>query len=145
MDACGYIGADAAVKLYRSVLARGGPRLHEQLGAYHTNACVEKGNDIVGKPSGYARLLETEDVNALVHAYANRKNNPQAQEDWWGGAVAWTISLQESVNSLEAQRAVMAQTCTNGAPGSSTRRPAHRKGAIGSQSPSAATAPKCRP
>ena len=87
-DACGYIAADAAVKLRDAVMALGGPWLHAELGRYHTDHCVDRSNGVLGLPGGHARVLVTEDVNKLVHAYANLTDHLHAQEDWWGGAVA---------------------------------------------------------
>ncbi len=89
LDACGYIGADAAVTLRDAALGLGDRWLQAPLRPYHSNACVKRGNNLLGRPGDVnASMLATEDVNTLVHAYANLKQHLQAQEDWWGGAVA---------------------------------------------------------
>ena len=89
LDACGYIGADAAVTLRDAALGLGDRWLQAPLPPYHSNACVKRGNNLLGRPGDVnASMLATEDVNTLVHAYANLKQHLQAQEDWWGGAVA---------------------------------------------------------
>ena len=89
LDACGYIGADAAVTLRDAALGLGDRWLQAPLRPYHSNAGVKRGNNLLGRPGDVnASMLATEDVNTLVHAYANLKQHLQAQEDWWGGAVA---------------------------------------------------------
>ena len=43
---------------------------------------------MLGEASEHARVLETEEVNSVVRNYAHLQSCPQAQEEWWGGAVA---------------------------------------------------------
>ena len=86
-DACGYIAADAVVRLRDAALAEAEGWLTAVLPDYANLAAVRLGEAALGR-GGAERVLEVADVNALVRQYSHLEARPQAHEEWWGGAVS---------------------------------------------------------
>jgi len=86
-DACGYIAADAVVRLRDAALAEAEGWLTAVLPDYANLAAVRRGEAALGR-GGAERVLEVADVNALVRHYSHLEAHPQAHEEWWGGAVS---------------------------------------------------------
>ena len=87
MDACGYIAADAVVRLRDAALSQANSWVHSSLPDYSALQTVVRGEEILHKRGG-ERVLTSDEVNVLVRHYAHLAANPQAHEEWWGGAVA---------------------------------------------------------
>ena len=86
-DACGYIAADAVVRLRDAALAEAEGWLTAALPDYASLAAVRRGEAALGR-GGAERVLEEADVNALVRHYSHLEAHSQAHEEWWGGAVS---------------------------------------------------------
>ena len=51
--------------------------------------CVIRGNKVLKKEDEtHAKILESDEINALVRDYAGLAEAIYAEEDWYGGAVA---------------------------------------------------------
>ena len=86
-NACGYIAADAVVRLREASLAEIDGWMSVTLPDYSQLTAVRWGEAAL-KRDGTERVLEVADVNALVRQYSHLHTHTQAQEEWWGGAVA---------------------------------------------------------
>ena len=99
MDACGYIAADAVVRLRDSALAEIDGWMTSSLPDYSTLTSVRRGEAALQR-GGAERVLEVADVNALVRHYAHLDAHPHAQEEWWGGAVALDYFLHVALSDF---------------------------------------------
>jgi len=81
-DACGYIAADAVVRLRDDALAEIDGWMTAALPDYSALHSVRRGEAALGR-GGAERVLEGSDVNALVRHYAHLEANTQAHEEWW--------------------------------------------------------------
>ena len=110
-DACGFIAADAAVRLRDAALAEPDGWASTALPDYSTEASVRRGEAALGRPASSAaehanRVLEVAHVNELVRSYANLTSDTQSQEEWWGGAIALDYFLEGALEDfLDSARA----------------------------------------
>ena len=114
VNACGFIAADAAVRLRDAALAEADGWTRAALPDYSTLGCVHRGEVALGRAKTATehagrgdhadRILDVADVNALVRCCSNLVSNTQAQEEWWGGAVAldhfFGAALDDFLNSV---------------------------------------------
>ena len=132
-DACGYIAADAVVRLRDAALAEAEGWLTVVLPDYANLAAVRRGEAALGRGEA-ERVLEVAVTNAFVRQYSHLEAHLQAHEEWWGGAVSldnvlrggwpsfWTAWLGDNRRSVS----------TAGEHGWSTRSPRGNKAATGS-------------
>ena len=81
MDACGYIAADAVVRLRDAALARADGWLSAVLPDYASLAAVRRGEAALER-GGAERVLDVADVNALVRHYSHLDAHLQAHEEF---------------------------------------------------------------
>ena len=88
-NACGYTAAEVAVNLRSDAMAFGKQWLSTKLPEYSHDACVVRLNkELKNSDEAHARILESDEVNALVRDYAGLAQVIHPEEDWYGGAVA---------------------------------------------------------
>ena len=90
IDACGYIAADAVVRLRDSALAETDGWMTTTLPDYSSLASVRRGEAALQR-RGAERVLEVADVNALARHYSHLDAHPHAHEEWWAAQWPWTI------------------------------------------------------
>ena len=86
-DACGYIAADAVVRLRDAALAEAEGWLTVVLPDYANLAAVRRGEAALARGEA-ERVLEVADINALVRQHSHLEAHLQAHEEWWGGAIS---------------------------------------------------------
>ena len=99
VDACGYIAADAVVRLRDAALAEADGWMGAALRDYSTMGSVRRGEAVLRR-SAADRVLEVADVNTLVRAYSHLDANAQAHEEWWGGAIGQDNFLEGALDDF---------------------------------------------